>query len=191
MKHAAKLESSVSQTARAFRLLCACGLAFIAAPAEAFEVSGGVGVGGVLLGSRPRLAVTPNVGITWRIEGGLHLAIHQMFSILMAANEHGVGVYDRTSLMLGYATENANFNAGPSLSLYSIPACNIASFCSRVVGLSPGGQVQANVYFTGRLGLSVSAGVDWIGGKSLVLPGGVAVTVVAGPVLRWAPRRGL
>jgi hypothetical protein len=35
------------------------------------------------------------------------------------------------------------------------------------------------------MGVSVRANIDWVGGRSLVLPGGVAAMVTAGPVLRW------
>jgi hypothetical protein len=38
------------------------------------------------------------------------------------------------------------------------------------------------------LGVSVSANVDWIGGRSRVLPGGLAAMIVAGPVLRWSAK---
>lgn len=48
-----------------------------------------------------------------------------------------------------------------------------------------GGQAQASLYFTGPLGAAVSVNVDWVGGSSLILPGGVAAMIVAGPVLRW------
>ncbi len=67
-----------------------------------------------------------------------------------------------------------------------MPACG-AALCGRVVGLAPGGHARVNVYFFGRLGLSVSASLEWIGGRSLVLPGNLATTIVAGPVIRWMP----
>lgn len=166
-------------------LPCVCVILASTMRAEAFEVSGGVSLGGVLAGSKPRFAVSPHAGITWRMESGFLIAVHEMLSILPAADEHGIGVYNRTSVMLGYATGIAHLSAGPSLSVYSMTACSAASLCGRVVGLSPGGYVQANLYFAGPLGVSVSAGVDWLGGSSLVLPGGVAAMVIAGPVLRW------
>lgn len=169
-------------------LPCVCVLLVASTSAEAFEVSGGVTLGGVVAGSRPLLAVTPQAGITWRTENRFLLAVHEMFSIMPATSKYGVGVYNRTSVVLGYATETTNFSAGPSLSIYSMPACNAASLCARVVGLSPGVHAQANMYFAGPLGVTVSAGVDWLGGSSRVLPGGVAAMVVAGPVLRWAAR---
>jgi hypothetical protein len=154
--------------------------------ARAFEFSGGVGVGGFQAGGiLPRIAVTPHVGISWRKESGFQLAAHDLFSILAPVNKAGLGVYNITSATIGYAWENANVSAGPSLSVYSMPACGVTFLCGRVVGVAPGGHAQADVYFAGPLGVSVSADVDWIGGRSLVLPGGVAAMVVAGPVLRW------
>jgi hypothetical protein len=156
--------------------------------AEAFEVSGGVSFGGVLAGSKPHFSVTPQAGITWRTESRFLVAAHEMFSIMPATNKSGVGVYNRTSVVVGYAAESINLSAGPSLSIYFMPACNAASLCARVVGLSPGLYAQASMYFAGPLGATVSAGVDWIGGSSRVLPGGVAATIIAGPVLRWIRR---
>lgn len=168
-------------------LLCAGGIVAAPSPAEAFELSGGVGLGGILAGTEPRLAVSPHAGISWRMESGLLIAAHDLFSILPATNSDGVGVHNQTSVAFGYASENGNFSVGPSLSVYSMPACGI-TLCGRVVGLSPGGHAQTNVYFAGRLGVSVSANIGWVGGRSLVLPGGVAAMIVAGPVLRWSAK---
>jgi hypothetical protein len=174
---------------RALFGLCACGVLAARVPAaDAFELSGGVSLGGILAGARPRLAVTPHVGISWRMESGLLFAAHEMLSILPATDPNGPGVHSRTSAVLGYATENAAFTIGPSFSIYSMVACNTALLCGRVVGVSPGGHAQVNVYFAGPLGVSISAGVDWIGGISLVIPGSVAATILAGPVFRWSRR---
>ena len=169
-------------------LLCASVLLVAPIPAEAFEVAGGVSVGGIQIGAKPQLAVTPQGAIAWRIGDAFLFAVHDLLSILPVANERGVGVHNQTSLVLGYATESARFSAGPSLSVYSMIACNSASLCGRVVGLSPGGNVQASWYFAGPFGISVSGSVSWVGGRSLVLRDGVAAMVVAGPVLRWATR---
>jgi hypothetical protein len=156
------------------------------ASARAFEFSGGVSVGGFQAGGTlPRLTVTPHVGVSWRRENGFVFVVHDLFSILAPVNKAGLGVYNKTSLTIGYAWEKANVSAGPSLSVYSMPACGVSLLCGRVVGVALGGHAQADVYFAGPLGVSASAGVDWIGGRSLVLPGGVAAMVVAGPVFRW------
>ena len=151
-------------------------------------MTGGVSLGGVQIGAKPQLAVTPQGGIGWRVGDGFLIAVHDLLSILPATNERGVGVHNLASLVLGYATENARFSAGPSLAVYSMIACNVASLCGRVVGLSPGGHVQASWYFAGPFGVSVSGSVGWVGGRSLVLLDGVAAMIVAGPALRWATR---
>lgn len=156
-------------------------------PAVAYELSGGVSMGGILAGAVPRLAVSPHAGLSWRMESGFLFAVHDLFSILPAINKDGAGVYNQTAAAIGYAWENGNLSVGPSLSIYSMPACGV-DLCGRVAGLSPGGHAQANVYFAGPWGVSVSANLDWIGGKSLVLPGGVAAMVVAGPVFRWTSK---
>jgi len=154
-------------------------------PVEALELRGGVSLGVMLAGTQPRLAVSPHAGISWRTESGFLFAIHDSFSILPATNKDGVGVYNQTSADFGVAWDKGDFSVGPSLSIYSMPACGVA-WCGRLVGLSPGGHAQTNVYFAGPFGVSVSANIAWIGGISLVLPGGVAAMVVAGPAFRWS-----
>lgn len=162
-------------------------LVVVPTPAGAFELSGGVSLGGILAGTAPRLAVSPHAGIAWRIDGGLLFAVQDLFSVLPPIGTAGAGVVNHTSAAIGYASKGGNFSVGPSLSFYSMPACG-ATLCGRVVGLSAGGHMQADVYFAELLGVSVSADVDWIGGSSRVLPGGVAAMVVAGPVFRLASR---
>ncbi len=159
-------------------------LVILPMPARALELSSGVSLGGVQAGTVPRLAVSPNMGILWRMNDGLTLAIHDLLNILPPINRSGFGVYNHTSAAFGYAWANGYIDVGPSFSIYSMIACG-TKLCGRVTGLSPGGQVQASLYFTGPLGASVSVNVDWVGGSSLILPGGVAAMIVAGPVLRW------
>jgi hypothetical protein len=153
-------------------------------PARAFEVSAGISVGGILAGTVPHLALSPHVGLSWRTESGVLLGIHDLLGVIFPAGKGGVGVYNQTSGAVGYAWANASFSVGPSLSIYSMPACR-DRLCSRVIGIAPGGHAQAALYFVGPLGVSVWANLDWIGGQSRVLPGGVAAMAVAGPVLRW------
>jgi hypothetical protein len=152
--------------------------------ARAVELSGGISLGGVQAGVVPRLAVSPNLGILWRMNGGLTLALHDLLNILPPINNSGLGIYNHMSAAFGYAWENGYLDVGPSFSIYSMVACG-TRFCGKVTGLAPGGQAQVSLYLSGPLGASVSATVDWIGGRSLVLPGGVAAMVVAGPVVRW------
>ncbi|WP_437951408.1 hypothetical protein WME98_11630 [Sorangium sp. So ce296] len=82
------------------RTLSKIGLLFIgalaldSAPAQALEFSGGVSVGGIQVGTEPRLAVSPFAGWLWRSEGDFRLEAHNMLSIIPGA---GVGVYDRTA----------------------------------------------------------------------------------------------
>lgn len=161
-------------------LLCACGVILAPATAESFELNGGVSVGGIQVGSDPRLAVSPFVGVLWRTEAGFLFEIHNMFSFLPWKS---LGVHDRTSATLGYGWRTGNLSLGPSLSFYSMLACN-AEICPRVEGAAPGGHAQADWYFVGPLGVSLSANVAWYGGSSRVLPGSAAVMVTAGPILR-------
>lgn len=165
-------------------LLCACVLVLVPAHAAAFDFSAGVGLGGILAGTQPHLAVSPHVGVSWPLGSVFRFAAHDMFSILAATNKDGVGVHNETSVALGVAWEKGSFNLGPSLSIFSMPACR-HRLCGRVVGLAPGGHAQVNVFVAGPLGVSVSASVEWLEGRSLIFPGGVAAMVVAGPMIRW------
>jgi hypothetical protein len=160
-------------------------LVVVPTPTEAFELSSGVGLGGLHAGTVPRLAANVNGGISWRTASGFLFAVHDLFNVLPPIDKTGLGIYNQTSAAIGYASADSNFSAGPSFSVYSIPACGTA-LCGRVFGLAPGGHAQASIYISESLGVSVSGNVDWVGGGSLVLPGGVAATVVAGPVLRWS-----
>lgn len=144
-------------------------------------------MGGILLGPAPRLAVTPHASTSWRFASGFALSAHDHVNILPAVNKLGIGVYNQTSIAVGYAWDAGNLSVGPSLSIYSMPAC-AAGLCGRVVGVGPGAHAQLNVYLAGPLGVSVSANLDWIHGISLVLPGNVAAMVVAGPVFRWVSK---
>lgn len=165
------------------------GVLLVVAPrsAEGFEVNGGVNVGGVLTGMKPRLAVSPHLGIWWSTESGVVFAAQETPSILPAINAHGPGLYNQVSAVVGYGWKDYKIAAGPAFSVYSMPACNL-TMCSRVVGVSFGGHAQLDAYLAGSFGLSVTVNVDWIGGNSVVLPGGVAVMAAAGPIFKWGAK---
>lgn len=154
-------------------------------PAAAVEVAGGLSVGAFQAGTIPHLAITPHAGISWRKDNGLLFAVNDLLNILTPINKAGMGVYNKTSITIGYGWKNVDGTIGPSISIYSMPACGPTFLCGRVVGVAPGGHAQVDVYFAGPLGVSVSGAVDWISGNSAVLQSGIAAMVVAGPVLRW------
>jgi hypothetical protein len=163
-----------------------CGLLLIVLPmrAEAFEVAGGVSVGVIAAGTEPQFALSPHAGIPWRKDNGLLVTLHDQLNILPPSNFIGAGVYNQMHFTLGYASNTAQIRVGPSLAIYSIPACGV-TLCGRVVGIAPGGHAIANFFISERWGMSLSANLDWVGGRSLVLPGGFSAMLVAGPVLRW------
>ncbi|MFO0590277.1 MAG: hypothetical protein U0441_22225 [Polyangiaceae bacterium] len=165
------------------------GVFSVAAPttADAFEVNGGVNVGGILTGMKPRLAVSPHLGIGWSTPSGFLLAAQETPSILPAMNDHGPGLYNQLSAVLGYGWGDYRIAGGPAFSVYSMPACNM-TLCSRVVGISAGGHAQVDAYIAGAFGLSANVNVDWLGGNSAVLPGGVVLTASAGPIVRWGAK---
>lgn len=113
-------------------------------PAAAFELSSGVSLGGILAGTAPRLAVSPHAGIAWHMESGLLFAVQELFSVLPPIGKAEAGVSSQTSAAVGVASKSGNFSAGPSLSIYSLPACG-ATLCGRVVGLAAGGHFQADI----------------------------------------------
>ncbi|WP_437593125.1 hypothetical protein [Sorangium sp. So ce1000] len=99
---------------------CALLAAPAPAPALALEFSGGVSVGGIQVGTEPKLAVSPFVGWLWRRTGDFRIEVHNVLSIVPGA---GVGVYDRTAVTLGYTTKTGNVSLGPSLSVYMLRVC--------------------------------------------------------------------
>lgn len=137
-------------------------------------------MGGIQVGTDPRLAVSPFVGFLWRAESGLLVELHNMFSVLPGSR---VGLHDRTSATLGYAWQTGDVSLGPSLSFYSMLACGPLN-CHRVEGAAPGGHAQTDWYFAEPLGASLTVNVAWYGGSSYVLPGNAALMVTAGPILR-------
>lgn len=153
-------------------------------PSEAFDLDGGVNMGGVLVGTRPRFAVSPHVGVSWRTAGSFVLSVRDMLSILPATDSRGVGAYNHASIAVGYAWASSRLSIGPSLAVYSVPACG-RDWCARLSGISPGVGAQVDYYFYRSLGISASGTVDWLTG-SAVLPAGVAVMVLVGPSLRWS-----
>lgn len=152
--------------------------------ATALEVSGGVSLGGILVGPDPRLAVTPHLAMSRRLGGSAALSAHEHLNVLPAVNRLGLGVYSQTSAAIGYAWDAGNLSIGPTLSIYAMPACG-AVLCGRVVGLGPGAHAQIELYLTSSFGASLSANLDWLGGSSVLLPGSVAAMVLAGPIFRW------
>lgn len=165
-------------------LLCVAVGVVVPMRAEALEFVAGVNVGGIFAGTRPLFAVTPHMGVSWRAESGLLFAVHDMLSVLPASNRDGVGVHNQLAVGVGYAWERGSVSLGPAFSAYFMPACQ-RSLCGRVAGVAAGGQAQVNAFLAGPLGVSANASLEWMGGASLVLPGGVAAMVVAGPLVRW------
>ena len=127
------------------------------------------------------------VGVSWGSPDSWLLSVQDTPSILPAVNAHGPGVDNHLSAIVGFTWKDYNFALGPAFSFYSMPACS-PSLCSRVVGIAIGGMAQVDAYFAGRFGLSATVNVDWIGGSSVVLPGGVLITAALGPIVRWGAR---
>jgi len=149
------------------------------------QLSGGVSLGGFQVGAVPRLALSPHVAVSWLMKSDFLVSLHDQCSFLPPTDAVGIGFYNQASISIGFSSRTAIFSAGPELAIYSMTTCG-QTLCGRVVGVALGGHAQADVYVAGRpLGISVSANADWVGGSSLVIPGGVAVMVLAGPVLRW------
>lgn len=97
-----------------------------------------------------------------RSEGGFLFEVHNMCSLLADSR---VGIHERASATVGYAWHTEDVSLGPSLSFYSMFACDPMA-CRRVEGAAPGGHAQVNWYFARFLGVSLSTNVARYGGAS-------------------------
>ena len=167
-------------------LVC-CNLLSAPSTARAAEGNLGVSVGGLVLGTSPRLAVSPHGSAAFLVGNSFRAAVHDMFSILPAIDPHGVGVYNHLSATAGLVWRSGNLNFGPSFAVFSMPACGI-TLCARLNGVAPGGTVHGSWYFAEPFGVSARLNVDWITGFGNVLPPGVVAVIVVGPVFRWGAR---
>ena len=162
---------------------CACVLSLVSARVEAMEVDLGASVGGMLAGSVPRFAVSPYGGLSWPLGSNFVFVVHDMVSLLLAADNHGPGVYDHLSVAGGFAWEDGKIIVGPSLSVFSMPACG-PLWCARVGGFGAGVSARADLFFWGPAGVSLSGNVDVPIQSNSVLPGGPAWMLLAGAVFR-------
>ena len=158
-------------------------LFLVSARVEAMEVDVGASVGGMLAGNVPRFAVSPYGGLSWRLGSNFVVVVHDMVSLLLAANSHGPGVYDHLSVAAGFAWEDGKIVAGPSLSFFSMPACG-PEWCAHVNGFGAGATARVDLFFWGPAGVSLSGNVDVPIQSNSVLPGGPAWMLLAGAVFR-------
>jgi hypothetical protein len=71
-------------------LLCVCALVLVPASAQALEFSGGVSVGGIQVGTEPKLAVSPFAGWLWRKARNFRVEVHNMLSIIPGGTRRGL-----------------------------------------------------------------------------------------------------
>lgn len=152
-------------------------------PAGALEVSGTLRLGVFQVGTTSLFAVTPALGLRLGPARGVNLSLQDDL-VLFPGPRNPFGLDNRFSAGVGYSAGDWDVDAGASLSAYWMYACGDA-LCGRVVGLAPGARVRVSYFPAGFLGVAVSGDVGWYGGRSLVLPGGPAFSVAAGPVFRW------
>lgn len=104
--------------------LCAMlSILLLPALASAAELSGGVSLGGFQVGTIPSFAISPHIGLSWRIKHDFVLAFHDLCSILPPLGDAEIGIFNKASMAIGYALEKATFSAGPAFSFYYVPAC--------------------------------------------------------------------
>lgn len=166
-----------------FGLFCVCAFFLVPARAEAVEVDFGAGLGGMLAGNVPRFAVSPYGGLSWSVGSNFAVVVHDMVSLLLAANDHGPGVYNHLSVAGGFAWTDGKVIAGPSVAFFSMPACG-PLWCARVNGFGAGASARADLFFWGPVGLSLRGNVDVPIQSSSVLPGGPAWMFLVGAVFR-------
>jgi hypothetical protein len=71
------------------------------------QLSGGVSLGGFQAGTVPRLAVSPHAGVSWGIGSGFIVTIHDLCNFLPPINDAGIGLFNETSISIGYTSEKA------------------------------------------------------------------------------------
>jgi hypothetical protein len=151
--------------------------------AEAMEVDFGASVGGMMAGGLPRFALSPYGAVSWPQGDHFVFVIHDMLSLLLTAGNHGPGGYDHLTVAGGVAWGDGKIIVGPSLSIFSMPACG-PQWCARVGGFGAGANARADLFFWGPVGLSLSGNVDVPIQSNSVLPGGPVVTGLLGAVYR-------
>ncbi len=161
----------------------------VAAEARASPtVTTGIGVSAFQAGVLPSLAITPHAGVSV-VRDGWTLGLRDSL-MLMPTTVGGVGVNNSLALSAGYAWPSITATLGATFSQYAMTACSPV-LCGRVVGLAPGVDATVDWFshlLAGALGVRAAASVGWYGGASVVLPGGLAVMVTAGPIVRIGGR---
>lgn len=161
--------------------LCLLGAA--AQEADAFEVSGTAAFGAFQVGTTTRFAVAPGIAFRFGDVEGVNLTVQDNF--VMFPGPGPFGFNNQTSVGVGYSWKSFDVDVAGSLSAYWMHACG-TSLCGRVLGLAPGVRTKVSYFPLDWSGVAVTADVGWYGGSSLVLPGGMAATIVFGPVARWS-----
>lgn len=168
--------------------VAACLLLHAATGAAQRRIDTGIGVGTLQVGTGPgAFAISPHVGIDWR-SGVWSIGAH--YTALLIPERSGMG--HTHQLLLGGGGElfqtGARVMLGGSATAYRIVACGV-EVCGPVLGIAVGAHARIDYSIKGPLGLSASGGVDWFGGRSAALPGGLAVTITVGPSVTFGERR--
>lgn len=162
--------------------MAALAIAVSAQLAGAAPPPGAVGfsAGAFQVGTTTRLAMAPTVSI--------HLAepVSLTFqdTLLLFPGPGKFGFNNQTSVGLGYFSNNFNIDVGASFSQYWMDVCG-TELCGRVIGVAPGARAKVSYFMWESIGLAVNADIGWYGGRSLVLPDGLAFMGIVGPVFRW------
>jgi hypothetical protein len=142
----------------------------------------GASVGGVLAGSAPRFAVSPYATLSWPLGGSFAFGVNEMASLLLAPNNHGPGFYNHLSGFAAITWKDGKILAGPSLTIFSMPACG-PEWCANLSGFGAGGTLRLDL-FQKPVGLSLGGNVDAPLKSTDLLPAGPAVMFFAGGVFR-------
>lgn len=166
-----------------FSLVCL--LAAFPRSAGALEIAGTASFGGFQVGTTTRFAVAPGMSMRFGDAEGLNLSVQN--SLVLFPGPGPFGFSNQASIGVGYARKTFDVDLSASLSGYWMTVCG-NTLCGRVVGVAPGVRMRIS-YFpfetTEWFGAALTGDVGWYGGDSLVLPGGLAATLVAGPAIRW------
>ncbi len=165
-------------------LLCIPAGILAAGKAHAADFTAGLSGGGFYAAGRLIPALSPHLGVSWRTDSGWLFVAQEILYVLPGEDVEALGVYNHLTAGVGRAWEKGNFNLGIALPTYVFPAC-YGKLCGLVGGVGLGAYAQADFFWLGPLGLSLRINVDWLGGRSLSLPGSLAAMGVAGPVVQW------
>lgn len=161
------------------------GLSTTVAQAQGAQIRAGFGMGVTSAGSRSGgLALSPSASYAARF--GERFEVHASITpMITGIAYHNLGVVIQNVLAVGYYGESGYISGGPSLDVYDTMMCG--TFCNRVAGITPGGQLSG-AYYANTLGAFASVHLSWPVANP-VYSGPPLWAISVGPELRFGGKR--